>query len=79
MTNCNSGTQSSKTFSSLNEDDFLVSLIERPIEGNLETGVRFYGTLIAFNDKLLLLEGENRRRILIKRKMIARLESMEAV
>jgi hypothetical protein len=79
MPNRNSGTQSSKTFSSLNEDDFLVSLIECPIDGNLETGGRFYGTLIAFNDKLLLLEGKDRWRLLIKRKMIARLESTEAV
>lgn len=76
MSTSPSGTQSSKTFASLNEDDILVSLIECDINGNLETGGKFWGKLLAFNDKLLLLEGTDRRRILIKRKMVARLESV---
>ncbi len=74
--NIDSGIDGSKPSSSLNENDFLVSLIECQVEGNLETGSRFYGKLIAFNDRLLLLEGNNGRRILIKRKMIARLEAI---
>jgi|WetSurMetagenome_2_1015567.scaffolds.fasta_scaffold954191_2 hypothetical protein len=67
-----SGTQVSKNFA-LNEDEVLVSLIDCHIEGILETGGRFRGKLLAFNDKLLLLEGNNRQRLLIKRKMVARL------
>lgn|GEM_PF-5238697 len=75
MSNTDSGTHTLKSFS-LNEDEILVSLIECKIDGNLETGSRFYGKLIAFNDKLLLLEGNAKRRILIKRKMVARLEAV---
>jgi hypothetical protein len=71
----NSGTLNTKTFA-LNADEFLVSLIESQVDGNLETGSHFYGRLIAFNDRLILLEGKDGRRILIKRKMIARLEAV---
>jgi hypothetical protein len=60
----------------LNEDEILSSLINCKIDGNLETGSRFYGKLTAFNAKLLLLEGNAGQRILIKRKMVARLEAV---
>ena len=60
----------------MNEDEILVSLIECKIDGNLETGSRFYGKMIAFIDKLLLLVGNSKRRILIKRKVVAKLEAI---
>ena len=53
-----------------------MSLIDCNIDGNLETGSRFYGKLIAFNDRLLLQAGTDGRRIMIKRKMVARLEAV---
>ena len=75
MSSDDSGAYGSKAFPSLNEDDVLISLIDSDVNGNLETGSRFYGRLQAFNDKLILLRGTDGRRILIKRKMIARLEA----
>ena len=74
MSNTDSGTHPLKPFS-FNEDEILVSLIECKIDGTLETGRPFYGKLVAFNDKLLLLEGNYKKRIMIRRKTVVRLEA----
>jgi small nuclear ribonucleoprotein (snRNP)-like protein len=64
-----------KDFSSFSEDKILESWIGQQIIGTLETGSKFFGKLVAFDDRQLLLIGNHGQHILIKRRKVARVEA----
>jgi len=57
----------------LNEDEFLTSLIEEQVTGFLDTGSHFWGKLLAFNERVILLQGDDGRKIMLRRRTIAQL------
>ena len=62
-----------KVFSSTNEDEIFASMIEKFVDGTLDSGGRFWGRLEAFNEQKLFIRGERGQAIIIKRRKISRL------
>jgi hypothetical protein len=62
-----------KVFSSTNEDEIYESMIEKYVDGTLDSGGRFWGRLEAFNERKLFIRGERGQAIIIKRRKISRL------
>lgn len=67
----------SKNFPHREEDKTIESLIGKRVDGSIESGSRFWGTLESFDDKWLYIRGHRGQPILIKRRKLAAL--MEAV
>jgi len=62
-----------KAFSSTDEDEIYESMIGSFVDGTIDSGGRFWGTLEAVTEQKLLIRGEHGQRILIKRRKISRL------
>jgi hypothetical protein len=56
------------------ENDILVPLIGKNVDGTLDSGGHFFGTLEGFSDYQIFLKGDRGQRIIIKRRKIARME-----
>jgi hypothetical protein len=66
-----------KNFPHREEDNTIGSLIGKRVDGALESGSRFWGTLESFDEKWLYIRGHRGQPILIKRRKLAAL--MEAI
>jgi hypothetical protein len=66
-----------KEFPSTNELEIFESFIGKHIEGSLDSGSRFWGTLEGVTECLLCIRGVRGQVILIKKRKVSRL--MEAV
>lgn len=57
----------------INEDEIVSSLIGKQVEGSLDSGSRFWGTLEGFNENWLFIRGHREQTIMIKRRKMSRL------
>jgi hypothetical protein len=76
MIDINKVVDTRKVFSSTNEDEIYESMIEKYVDGTLDSGGRFWGRLEAFNEQKLFIRGERGQAIIIKRRRISRLEAV---
>lgn len=74
MSNYNNANDSIKKFPS--ENDILVQLIDKSVDGTLDSGGRFYGTLEGFSEFQLFIRGARGQLIVIKRRKVSRLEAV---
>lgn len=62
-----------KEFPSINELEIIESFMGKQIEGSLDSGSRFWGTLEGVTDHMLFIRGTRGQVILIKRRKVSRL------
>jgi hypothetical protein len=67
------GSTTTKTFPHAEEDRTFESLIEKRVEGALESGAKFWGTLESFDANWLFLRGNRDQAIIIRRRKLAAL------
>jgi hypothetical protein len=77
MPDSNKAAVAIKAFSSVDEDEIFESMIEKFVDGTLDSGGRFWGRLEVFNDHKLFIRGERGQAIIIKKRRISRLEAVE--
>jgi len=73
MPDCKDVALANKTFSSISEDEIIVSLVGTQVDGSLDSGSRFLGTLDGFNENWLFIRGHRAQAIMIKRRKVSRL------
>ena len=58
------------------EDDVLVPMVNKKIEGTLDSGGRFFGVLEGFSEFQLFIRGYRGQQIIVKRRKVAWMEAI---
>jgi len=58
------------------EDDVLVPMVNKKIEGTLDSGGRFFGVLEGFSEFQLFIRGHRGQQIIVKRRKVAWMEAI---
>ena len=74
MSQLNNVNNTIKSFSTTDEDKLCAEYIEHKVNGVLDRGGKFWGTLEAFNAESLFIRGDKGQKIIIRRRRIAELE-----
>jgi len=77
MPDSNEVALATKNFPHREEDKIVSSLVGYQVEGSLDGGSRFWGTLASVDEKWLYVRGHRDQPIMIKRSKISRLMAVD--